>query len=157
MSLPLTAQRLPARKVCSLRRSTGRLLNSLGDGLYLADSALAVFRKFQKRAQDTSLHISENSMSTQGLYRIEILTTNKWNCLFLKGDGKKTCTHSSCLAACRENHTKKGKAIKQFCTSILPNVKCTPFSSAIWIRYDKSKWDEQIKIQKMNTSEKNHR
>lgn len=28
---------------------------------------------FQKRG----LHISENSMSTQGLYKIEILTTNK--------------------------------------------------------------------------------
>lgn len=140
MNLPLTShRRSPARKVCSLRRSKGRLLDSLGYSLHLPDSAPAVFRKELK----TSLHIAENTMSIQGLYRIEILTTNKWNCLFLKAGErerkkKKPCRHSSCLAACRAIH-KEGKAIKQFCTSILPNAKCTPFGSAIWIRYGKSR------------------
>lgn len=40
------------------------------------------------------------------------------------------------------------QAIQQFCTSILPNANSAPLNSATWIR---QRWDEQIKIQKMNT------
>lgn len=80
MNLPLTAQRRsPARKV--LFEKVKGETSQLDYGLYLADSALAVFRKELR-------HISENSKSTQGLYRIEILTANKKNCLFLKVNGK---------------------------------------------------------------------